>query len=55
MRMPHCMYLTIIIPMEALPDRFGVRPKCQNNKGLVDMYLREKMACRTVRDIFDED
>ena len=34
------------------PGWFGVRPKSQNNKGLVDMYRREKLAYRTVQQIF---
>ncbi len=31
---------------------FHVRPKCQNNKGIVDMYRREKLAFQTVKEIY---
>lgn len=31
---------------------FHVRPKSQNNKGIVDVYRREKLAFQTVKDIF---
>ncbi len=31
---------------------FHGRPKCQNNKGLVDIYRREKLAYRKVKEIF---
>ncbi|WP_066188595.1 MULTISPECIES: glycoside hydrolase family 2 protein [Gracilibacillus] len=34
------------------PGWFHVRPKSQNNKGLVDTYRREKLAYHTVKDIF---
>lgn len=32
---------------------FHVRPKCQNNKGLVDIYRRKKLAFNTVKEIFN--
>lgn len=32
---------------------FHVRPKCQNNKGLVDIYRRKKMAFNKVKEIFN--
>lgn len=31
---------------------FHGRPKCQNNKGLVDTYRREKLAFRRVKEIY---
>lgn len=31
---------------------FSYRPKSQNNKGLVDMYRREKLAYRKVKEIY---
>ncbi len=31
---------------------FYTRPKCQNNKGLVDKYRREKLAYNRVKEIF---
>jgi beta-glucuronidase len=31
---------------------FHVRPKSQNNKGLVDIYRREKLAYSKVKEIF---
>ena len=31
---------------------FGSRPKCTNNKGVVDEYRRPKMAYRVVRELF---
>lgn len=31
---------------------FHGRPKCQNNKGIVDNYRREKLAYKTVKEIF---
>ena len=31
---------------------FHFRPKCQNNKGLVDIYRREKLAYNKVKEIF---
>lgn len=31
---------------------FHTRPKCQNNKGIVDSYRREKLAFQTVKEIF---
>jgi beta-galactosidase/beta-glucuronidase len=31
---------------------FHGRPKCQNNKGLVDIYRREKLAYKSVKEIF---
>ncbi len=34
------------------PGWFGVRPKSQNNKGLVDIYRREKMSYKKVQEIF---
>lgn len=31
---------------------FAVRPKCENNKGLVDIYRREKLAFKRVQEIY---
>ena len=31
---------------------FHGRPKCQNNKGIVDNYRREKLAYKTVKEIY---
>lgn len=31
---------------------FGARPKCQNNKGLVDVYRREKLAYDEVKKLY---
>ena len=31
---------------------YGNRPKCQNNKGLVDIYRREKLAYNEVKKLF---
>lgn len=31
---------------------FHVRPKCQNNKGIVDIYRREKLVFQTVKEIY---
>lgn len=33
-------------------ESFYARPKCQNNKGILDMYRREKLAFKAVCDIF---
>lgn len=35
-------------------DWFSTRPKTQNNKGIVDMYRREKMGYGAVREAFAE-
>lgn len=35
------------------PGWFGGRPKSQNNKGLVDIYRREKLAFRKVKEIYN--
>ncbi len=34
------------------PGWFHGRPKTQNNKGLVDIYRRQKLAYNTVKEIF---
>lgn len=31
---------------------FHGRPKCQNNKGIVDVYRRENLAYKKVKEIF---
>lgn len=31
---------------------FSIRPKCQNNKGIVDIYRREKLAYQRVKEMF---
>jgi beta-glucuronidase len=31
---------------------FPGRPKCQNNKGIVDIYRREKLAFKRVKEIY---